>query len=453
MRKLKKLIKVIIPEPLLRRLLSFYHLSLAYMGAVLYRHPARKLLVIGITGTKGKSSTAEMLNAIFEEAGRLQANQQTSWLGLPPQPAGHTTAVLNSIRIKTGAKSEPNLMRMTMPGRFFIQKFLSDAVNAQCTVAILEMTSQGAAQHRHRFIDMDALIFTNLAPEHIESHGSYEAYADAKFEIGREFVRSRKRPRVMVANADDKEGARYLALAVESALPISLSACKPWSADEHGGHFNFDGLDISINLPGEFSLKNALAAATTAQALGIQSTVIMRALGKIRTIPGRAETIEAGQNFTVVVDYAHTPDSLEALYRAYGKRRKICVLGATGGGRDRWKRKVMGGIADASCDEIILTNEDPYDENPRAIVDEVASGMSSGGGSASGGEHAKLQIIMGRREAIRRALSLAREGDAVLITGKGTDPSICSANGEQTPWSDAGVAREELEILLKAKDV
>ena len=414
MRKLKQMLERIIP----RRLLSFYHLSLAFLGAVLYGFPSRKILVIGVTGTKGKSSTAEMLNAIFEEA-------------------GFTTALLNSIRIKIGESSEPNLLRMTMPGRFFIQRFLSNAVRAKCTIAILEMTSQGAAQYRHRFINLDALIFTNLAPEHIESHGSYEKYADAKFELARELVRSSKRPRIMVANADDNQSVRYLSLPVEKVLPFSLAGCKPWSADERGGHFNFDGLDIRIKLPGEFSLKNALAAATVAQAFGIRSTVIMKALEKIRTIPGRAETIEAGQNFIVVVDYAHTPDSLEALYGAYGTRRKICVLGATGGGRDTWKRAVMGGIADKFCDTIILTNEDPYDENPRAIVGDVAKGMGR-----------KPEIIMDRREAIRRALSLARAGDAVLITGKGTDPCICIAQGGRIPWSDADVAREEVKALL-----
>ncbi|MDO8552517.1 MAG: Mur ligase family protein [bacterium] len=446
MQKLKTVLEKIIPAKLMERLLPLYHLSLAYMGAVFYRHPARKLLVIGVTGTKGKSSTTEMLNAIFEEDGRLQANQQSSWLGLPPQPAGRTTAVLNSIRIKIGSKSEPNLMRMTMPGRFFIQKFLFDAVQAGCSVAILEMTSQGAAQHRHRFIDLDALIFTNLAPEHIESHGSYEAYSDAKFEIGHELVRSQKRPRIMVANADDKESSRYLILPVESALPFTLSACAPWSASESGGHFNFDGLDIAINVPGEFSLKNALAAATVAQAFGIHSQTIQKALGKIRTIPGRAEKIEAGQNFTVVVDYAHTPDSLEALYKAYGTLRKICVLGATGGGRDTWKRPVMGALADKYCESVILTNEDPYDEKPRAIVDDVAKGVSMASGRVP-------EIIMDRREAIRSAISRARAGDAVLITGKGTDPCICIANGKQIPWSDPRVAREELKAMLGTNDV
>lgn len=420
MRKFKETLRKVIPEALMKRLLSFYHFLLSFLGAFLYGFPARKLLVVGVTGTKGKSSTTEMLNTIFETDGRK-------------------TALLNSIRIKIG-KSEPNLMRMTMPGRFFIQKFLDDALKAGCAVAIIEMTSEGARQHRHRFIDMDALIFTNLAPEHIESHGSYEAYADAKFEIGRELARSSKRPRIMVANAESKESSRYLSLPVEHKLPFSLSSCEPWSADENGGHFHFDSLDIRISLPGEFSLKNALASATLARAFGVQTQIIVKALEKMRGIPGRAERIEAGQNFTVVVDYAHTPDSLEALYSAYKNRNKICVLGATGGGRDTWKRPVMGEIADRYCAEVILTNEDPYDENPHVIVNAVASGMKR-----------KPEVIMDRREAIRSALVRARTGDAVLITGKGTDPCICVENGRQIPWSDAGVAREELTSLLGAE--
>lgn len=423
MRALKELLEGIIPEALLRPILSFYHLSLAWLGAILYGFPSRKLLVIGVTGTKGKSSTAELLNAIFEEA-------------------GYKTALLNSIRIKIAGNSERNLMRMTMPGRFFIQKFLSDAVKAGCKVAIIEMTSEGARQHRHRFLELNALVFTNLSPEHIESHGSYEAYARAKFEIARELARSKKRPRIIAANADDKESPRYLTLSVESSLPYSLSACTPWSADERGGHFLFDGRDISIRLPGEFSLKNALAAATLGRSFNVSRDTIARALEKVDKIPGRAERIEEGQNFTVVVDYAHTPDSLEALYNAYGNLRKICVLGATGGGRDRWKRPVMGGIADSKCDTVILTNEDSYDENPRVIINAVAGGMRR-----------KAEIIIDRREAIRRALSLAKAGDAVLITGKGTDPSICVENGKKIPWSDTEVAREELARLLRTKEV
>ena len=161
-----------------------------------------------------------------------------------------------------------------------------------------------------------------------------------------------------------------------------------------------------------------------------------QALHLLTRIPGRAEKIEAGQDFVAIVDYAHTPDSLHALYGAYKARRKICVLGNTGGGRDTWKRPLMGQIADEACDEVILTNEDPYEEDPGSILSAMAAGMSRA-----------PRIIMDRREAIRTALTLARPGDAVLVTGKGTDPYIMEANGKRTPWSDTTVVREELEKL------
>ena len=182
---------------------------------------------------------------------------------------------------------------------------------------------------------------------------------------------------------------------------------------------------------------NALAAIKMSAALGVPLSATATALATLPPVQGRVERIEAGQNFMVIVDYAHTPDSLRALYGAFPNRRKICVLGNTGGGRDIWKRPEMGRIADETCEKVILTNEDPYDEDPRAIVDAMAKDM----------QRAPL-IIMDRREAIRRALSLAKSGDAVLISGKGTDPYIMGARGAKTPWSDAKVVREELERLL-----
>ncbi|RJR12892.1 UDP-N-acetylmuramyl-tripeptide synthetase [Candidatus Parcubacteria bacterium] len=418
MRTIKTILSALLPNFLLKRLLSSYHLFLAWFGAVLYGFPARHMIVIGVTGTKGKTSTTEMVNAILEEAGMK-------------------TALMNSIRFKTDTDSKRNLTRMSMPGRFFIQRFLYNARKRGCTAAVLEMTSEGARQHRHRFIDLNTLIFTNLAPEHIESHGSLEAYANAKFEIGRELVRSTKRPRSIVANADDRESGRYLILPVENSIPFTLSGASPWKADERGGSFTLEGETISVHLPGEFSLKNALAASLTAHALGIPNSTIKRAFEKITTIPGRAERVEEGQSFTVVVDYAHTPDSLQALYAAYKGVRKICILGSTGGGRDTWKRPVMGRIADELCDVVILTNEDPYDEDPKQIVGDLAHGMTR-----------KPTIIMDRREAIAHALKNAQPGDAVLITGKGTDPDIRGPHGTKQVWSDAVVAREELQSLL-----
>lgn len=414
MRTLLYSLRRFVPPPLL----SAYHFALAVLAALVYGFPSRDITVIGVTGTKGKSSTIEFVNAIFEAAG---------W----------NTAIASSIRFKIGSSSKPNLLRMTMAGRFALQRFLSDASRSQCSVAIIEMTSEGARQHRHRCIALNALVFTNLAPEHIESHGSLEAYANAKFELGKQLARSSKRPRFMVANADDTQSPRYLTLPVEHALPYSLKGAAPYSASETGGTFRFEKHDMSIELPGEFSLQNALAAATLARAMGIDARTIAQGLKNLKSIPGRAERVDAGQDFIVVVDYAHTPDSLQAIYNAYNVHRRICVLGSTGGGRDMWKRPVMGSIADNTCDHVILTNEDPYDEDPRAIVEGLARGMTK----------QVPEIIMDRREAIRRAFSLSQSGDAVIITGKGTDPCICGPRGTKTPWSDAGVAREEIVRL------
>lgn len=434
LRAFKELIRKIVPSPILARALSAHHFALAALAALVCGFPSSKLTVIGVTGTKGKSSTIEFLDSIFEAA-------------------GHKTALLNSIRIKIDAESEKNTVGRSMPGRFFIQRFLERAVEADCTVAIIEMTSEGARQHRHRFIELDALVFTNLAPEHIESHGSLEAYADAKFELAKQLTRSRKRPRYMIANAADTESPRYLTLPIEHPLPFSLESM-PWEADEAGGTLTFEGTRMHIRLPGRFSLLNAVAAATTARAMGIEVRDIATGLDAVRLIPGRAERIEAGQDFVVVVDYAHTPDSLQAILDSYGTRKKICVLGSAGGGRDIWKRPLMGEIAEKNCAHVILTNDDPYDEDPRSIVEAIERGMTRD----------SHEIILDRREAIRRAIEIAlkmatesrpldaargdQNGIAVLITGKGIDP-MYGRGGKKIPWSDAAVAREEIAALLK----
>ena len=418
---MKELVKKALPG----FILSAYHFALAFLGALIYRFPSRKLTVIGVTGTKGKTTTAELLNAVLEAAGKK-------------------TAVLGTLRFKVGENSRRNLRKMTMPGRFFVQKFLRDAVSAGCTHAIIEMTSEGAAQFRQRFVAMDALIFTNLAPEHIESHGSYEKYRDAKLAIAKTLSRSSKPKRFMVANADDKVGAVFLQTPNTVALPYLLYDAHELTVDERGGSFEWSGVRIMSLLPGKFNVYNILAAATCARALGISSETIASGVAQTQHVEGRMEKINAGQNFPVVVDYAHTPDSLDAVYATYPDHEKICVLGNTGGGRDKWKRSVMGEIADNHCAHIILTNEDPYDENPWEILLEVRKGITS---------QTPVELILDRRIAVARALSIAatKKHPAVLITGKGTDPFIMGPNGSKEPWDDRQVAREEIVKLLDAQ--
>ncbi|HVW82954.1 MAG TPA: UDP-N-acetylmuramyl-tripeptide synthetase [Candidatus Paceibacterota bacterium] len=408
-----------------RALLAPYHYLLAALAAAYYRYPARRLTVIGVTGTKGKSTVAEMLHAILMEA-------------------GHKSALAGTIRFAIGEESRPNLYKMTLPGRGFIQGFLHRALRQGCTHAVVEITSEAAVQHRHLALALDALIFTNLEPEHIESHGSLANYFAAKLAIGRALERSPKRPRAVIATSESEYGRRFLALAVEERIPFSFAQAEHAVVESGGIAFDYEGQRFALSQPGRFSVVNALAAIKAAAFLGVPLAASARALGRLARIAGRAERIEVGQPFEVIVDYAHTPGSLTALYEAFRgehapgpRRRLLCVLGSTGGGRDRWKRPEMAKIAERYCDEVILTNEDPYDEDPRAIVEEMAAGM----------QEKKPQIIMDRRAAVRAALAAARPGDAVLITGKGTDPFIMGARGSKQLWSDSAVAREELEKL------
>jgi len=201
----------------------------------------------------------------------------------------------------------------------------------------------------------------------------------------------------------------------------------------------FRGEKITSRLRGLFNIYNILAAANFGKALGISILAIKRAIEKVEEIKGRAQIIPfdfaQGKKFEVVVDYAHTPDSLRAIYQAFPNKKKICILGNTGGGRDKWKRPAMGKIADEFCDKIILTDEDPYDEDPKQILAEIATGI----------KNHRPEIVLDRREAISRALSQARGGDLVLITGKGTDPFIMGPNNSKIPWGDEQVVREELE--------
>jgi UDP-N-acetylmuramoyl-L-alanyl-D-glutamate--2,6-diaminopimelate ligase len=416
----------------LRCIKSPYHYMLALAGALLYRFPSRKLTVVAITGTKGKTSVSEILNAIFERA-------------------GFETALSNGIRFKIGAESERNNFKMTMPGRMFLQKFLRNSVNKKCNVAIIEMTSEGAAQHRHKFISMDALIFTNLAPEHIESHGSYEAYLSAKLKIARSLERSRKKNKAIIANSDDKAGRIFLKTRVQNIYPYNVEQAEPCEVTDDGISFKLDGKTIHSSLKGLFNLYNCLAAASAARHFGVPTHAVASAIENFKGIDGRMQYIEEGQAFRLIVDYAHTPDSLKAVYEFLNQKKSsssshlsknkgkiICLLGSTGGGRDKWKRPEMGRIAGTYCDKIILTDEDPYDENPQKILDDIKAGISE----------IKMRdttIELDRRKAMQEAISTASAGDTVIITGKGTDPYIMGPEGAKTPWSDAEVAREILK--------
>lgn len=420
-------LKRIIPSSLLSKIRPLYHYTLARAGSYLYKHPSKDLFVIAVTGTKGKSTVTELITAILKADGKKVASAST-------------------IQFKIGPVIRPNLFKMTLPGRFFLQKFLREAVDSKCTHAVVEMTSEGAKQFRHRFVELNALVFTNLSPEHIESHGSFELYKQAKLQIAKQLEVSAKQPKYIVANIDDEHGKDFLKVAVEEKLPYQLGDLKLYTLHKDGIGLIFkDGneeVTIRVPLVGLFNVYNTLAAITLTHAMGISLSTIEHALRTLPPIRGRVEHFYskkgAEKQVTAIVDYAHTPDSLEQLYKAFKDVPKVCILGNTGGGRDTWKRPEMASIAERYCDHIILTNEDPYDENPRKIVDEMAKGII---------DQTKLDIIMDRRMAIASALEKAPDGGYVLISGKGTDPYIMGPHNTKQVWSDAKVVQEELAKL------
>jgi UDP-N-acetylmuramoyl-L-alanyl-D-glutamate--2,6-diaminopimelate ligase len=413
-----RLLQKIVPTPVVRLFRPLYHPTLAFLMALAYGFPARRLTVIGVTGTKGKSTTAEMLFAILRNA-------------------GYKTALLSTIRFAIEDESEPNRYKMTLQGRGFAQKFMRKALSAGCTHVVIEVTSESVLQYRHIFLALDGLIVTNIQHEHIESHGSFEKYVAAKKTIVGTLASSPKSRRILVANEDVPESAAFLTANVTEAIGFSARELEHLATDDRSVRFEYDEVSVTLPLPGAFNAMNALAAVKLCQAFGVTAAVAASALSALPPVRGRVERIEAGQGFIAVVDYAHTPDSLKALYSAFPNHRKICVLGNTGGGRDAWKRPEMGRIADELCDKVVLTNEDPYDEDPHSIVNAMAEGMKRA-----------PEIIMDRRSAIAAALAAAHPGDAVLVSGKGTDPFIMGPKGSKLPWSDAQVVREELERLL-----
>lgn len=382
-------------------LANTYHLLWALGGAVVYRFPSRKIFVIGITGTKGKTTTVQLLEFILKKSGR-----------------------------KVVSLSSDNVTNNTMPGRFFIQNFLRKAVDKGCRYALIEVTSEGVKLGRHKFIDWDMAVFLNLHPEHIESHGSFEKYREAKVSFFRYIKESQNynlKSKKFFINKDD-ENANYFVEAIGGGDNITF----------------FGKSDLPNNLIGEFNKYNIAVASVVAEELGVGKEEVKKAVAEFPGVPGRMEFIQK-EPFAVVVDYAHTPESLREVYKTLREKSQklICVLGSAGGGRDKWKRQEMGKIAGQYCDEIILTNEDSYDEDPEKIIDEIEQG------ALSKSYEVKPRKILDRREAIEKAISLSRPGDVVIITGKGSEKFIHVANGQKIPWSDKQVALSNIKCKMR----
>ncbi len=394
---------------------SLYHYLLAWFGNAIYQHPSRRIFVIGVTGTKGKSTVMELINAILEAANKK-------------------TVLISSVRFKIDRDSRLNLTGMTMPGRFFIPRFLKKAVEKNCQYAIIEVTSQGVLQYRHRFLDFDAAVITNLEPEHIEAHGSFEKYRESKVSFFKDTaLNSRKPNKLFLINSGARDNEYFISAAGNSGKVVLYNKN------------DLEKFGLKPKLLGDFNMENIAAAVSLARALRIDWETIKTAIENFDGVPGRLEFVQKDP-FSVVIDYAHTPDSLEKVYQAIIKSRDtkglagqlICVFGSAGGGRDVWKRPVMGQVAAKHCDKIILTNEDPFDDDPKEIVQQISQGIKNSGFNIN------YKIVLDRQDAIRSAIKGAQKGDAVIITGKGIEPYIRTAHGKKIPWNEKEVVQKIL---------
>lgn len=434
---MKSWLKKILPD----FVFSAYHFLLAFSGALIHGFASRKIKVIGVTGTNGKSTVVFLTSRMLESA-------------------GYKVASASSIEFKIGTESRSNMLKMTMPGRFRLQRFIKQAVKADCDYLILEVTSEGIKQSRHRFIDFDSAVFTNLTKEHIESHGSFENYKKAK---GKLFEALGQKAKAIV-NLDDEHYEYFLncssceiwgytlekkdqetkALLSELVEDNKAIHAKDLNLKSNGVDFKVEDTSFELNLLGEFNAYNSLAVISIGLAEGLSLKNIKKGLQEVDSIPGRLEIVF--KEPTVIVDYAHTPDSLEKVYQTLDRIKSddaklIGVLGSAGGGRDKWKRPELGKIAAKYLDKIILTNEDPYDEDPKLILSEIKSGISD---TPHPNPTFDIYEIIDREKAIRKSIEIGNKNDIVIITGKGCEPWMCVEGGEKIEWDDREIVRRLL---------
>lgn len=438
------------------------HLFFAWFGAWKYNHPSEKLFVIGVTGTSGKSSTVYLLRQLLESL-------------------GFTVGSLSTIDFAVNGDVQINDKKMTMLGRTKIQEYLRKMVDAGCEIAIVETTSEGRVQHRHRFINYDVMMLTNFYPEHIESHGSFEAYKQAKLDLFRylshlpkkktDILRGKMKvvfeqedfiPKQILVNNDIEQTLEFLSPDVDkkyifgkqtwsdeeqkSALVNEQFLTNEPTMDKHGLHFTVNEQPFAAQMYATYNSMNITGVIALARMLKIEWPDMQAAVKQFCGVPGRIEMIKEAEafGFQVIVDYAFEPVAMQALYDVVTLLEPACVIhvfGSTGGGRDVARRFSVGKLVGEQADICIVTDEDPYDDDPLEIINDVARAVAETGKN----DEENLFRMLHRDEAIQKAIVLAQPGDLVLVTGKGSEQAMC-VKGRLIPWDDRKEVRKALRM-------
>jgi UDP-N-acetylmuramoyl-L-alanyl-D-glutamate--2,6-diaminopimelate ligase len=423
---LKENIKKFVPSAVWRPMLNPYHWLESLVANIRYGFPSRGMKVVMVTGTNGKTTTAAFLANILKTA-------------------GYTVGLCSTAYFEVAGERIANDLNFTVTNPFKLQALFAEMRKAKVDHLVLEVTSHAIQQHRIWGIPCDVAVITNLTQDHLDYHGTMEAYAGVK---GKLFARQ---PRLMVLNRDDewfdffnkyKAGEQKMNYGTDEQAECRIIGAK---LHRRGSEVKLridhqTELQFAIQMPGKFNVYNATAAAATAYLMHVDIQKIEQGIEQLEGIPGRLEYISTTQPFDVVVDYAHTPDAFKNVLetmRHLTKNRIILVFGATGD-RDKGKRPIMGKLASELADRIILTDEETYTEDPATIRKMISDGIKDAGGDA------KTEDIPDRKAAIEKALSLARRGDTVLVTGMGHE-QYRVLDGKRVPWNEIEIVRGLLE--------
>lgn len=428
--KILRKIEKVIPKKIYKMGQPIYHFALAIFGMIIYRFPAKKMIIIGVTGTKGKTSTTNFIYSVLSQS-------------------GENVGLISTANIKIGEKEIQNKYHMSMPGRFVIQKFLREMKIEKCKYVVVEVTSEGIKQFRHLGLFLDTMVFTNLSPEHLSAHGgSFEKYREAKMKAFSKNIFNKLK--LVLINEDD-QNAKYFIEKAKNVETILFSINKVNNIKENSDsvEFDFENNNYKLNILGKFNIYNALPAILLGERFNINTEKIRQGLLELNLIPGRMEEIKEGQNFKVIVDYAHEKLSMNSLLDTAKTLKKekenkiIIVLGGDGGGRDEQRLFDMGEAVGKKADIVIVSNSDPYFDDEYTLAKKIADEAEK-----YNKEYNKdLFIEIDREKAIRLAISKARYGDIILLATRGSLNTM-SIKGKKVKSDDREIARSILKEII-----
>ncbi len=429
---------------MLRLVKNKYHLIRSFLAALCFGFPSKKIKIVGVTGTNGKTTTTQMIGKILEEE-------------------GHRVAMASTINFKLGQKEWVNKTKFTTLSAWAVQKFISRAVKEKCDYLVIEVSSHALDQSRLHGVFFDVAVVTNVTREHLDYHVSMEKYREAKARLFDKIKENgfgvinldMENPENFI-NIVKKRGHKIFGFTTsaqkqaefENKGEMEIVLAKEIVTSIQGSHFKIEEKNFHLNLPGVFNIENALAGVCIGKSQGIDIGVSKVALEKIENVSGRMEYIKNDRGISIIVDYALTPDSMEKigvlLKNAQVKNEfgKIIWVFGSCGERDRGKRPIMGEIVAKYADFAIVTNEDPYHEDPMQIMNEVFAGVITG--DKKDGQN--CWKITERRDGITKALEIAKEGDLVLVTGKGAEETMAIGD-KRVSWNDKKVIKKLLKEI------